>query len=215
MDIEILYILLFISILLVVQNLNNPIVTVLLVMASILILSKIKKMKKQKKLKYQTKKESFMTDNTLNTRLTSPDASIISQTNLLSGTTSFPQNPSKEYVEAKRFGVNEASNPAMPMNPEICVTPGGRNAVNYAYGVPMPKRGTDIQDVIHLYDQMQGSVDDGMATVMSQTGRLAKDSFTNRSRMTKRAFSKYFQEELNETANKNGWWDNTEYDMLM
>lgn len=204
MNVDILLILFFISILLMVQNLNNPIITALFIMAVVIILQRIQELRKKGK---ENKTESFMTDNTLNTELTSPDSSIISQTNLLSGTSDFPQTPSKEYVEGKKFGVNETSSPTMPMNPEICLTPKGRDAVDYAYGVPMPKRGTNIKDVIELYDQMQGDIDSGMATVMSQTGKLAKDSFTNRSRMTKRAFSRYFQEELSETANKGGWWD--------
>ncbi len=159
--------------------------------------------------------ESFLTDNVINTRLTSPNDSIISETDLRSGIKSYPQTPSQEYVEGKKLGVDESGKPDMPINPEICLDIQGRDAVNAAYGVPIPVRGTDKDDVIHLYDEMQGSIDDSMANVMSATSKLAKDSFTNRSRFNKRAFSKYLVEELNFHENRYGWWNDDTLEMSM
>ena len=157
----------------------------------------------------------YLTDNTVNTKLTSNDDSIISESNLMHD----PLNPkllsakypSIEEKEERKFDINNPKLLNMPN--DVCLKQKGRNAVDEVYGNPPKHRGTNIEDVIHMYDRMQGSVDLEMANVMSATSKLAKNSFTNRSRFNKRAFSKYFVEELNFTANKGGWWDNSEYSM--
>jgi len=163
--------------------------------------------------KKEDKTEGYMTDMNINTHLTSPDLSIISESALLSGKTSIPYLPSTEYIQGKALGVDESGKRMFPANPQMCLTNVGRDAVDAVYGVPPPIRGTDPDDLLHVYDQIQGSIDDSMANVMSYTSKLNKQAQTNRSRMTKRTFEKYFSEELQSQSLRRGWWDNAEYDM--
>lgn len=196
----------FILILVIVQYRNITNLTLLFMVAMAFIL--IQMIKSKNSAETEEKKEGYMTDMNVNTRLTSPDLSIISESALESGKTDIPFLPSTEYIQGKNLGVDESSKRMFPANPQMCLTNTGRDAIDAVYGVPPPVRGTDPDDVLWIYNQIQGSVDDSMANVMSYTSKLNKQSQTNRSRMTKRTFGKYFVNELQEQENRHGWWDN-------
>ncbi len=195
MDLNVLIILFFIVILLILNNTNNAVFTLSFVFLASIIIKDLKNLNKES-FSGAGAGTNFTTDN-INTKMESADDAIISRTDLLSGKTSLPQIPSQESILKKKYDI------------PIVAAARKKNKKCGANG------GAGLAGIIDLYDMRQGQIDDGMATVMSQTGKLAKDSFTNRTRLNKRAFSKYFQEELAEQENREGWWDNDEFDMLV
>ena len=109
------------------------------------------------------------------------------------------------------------------LDPTVCLYNQGQNMVSDMYGVnnegfagnQQAPPHTTKKDILQMYDMLQGPVDLGMANKMSATDKHAKQSFTNRSRMNRRAFNKYFVEELEATANRGGWWDQDTLDQEM
>jgi len=152
-------------------------------------------------------------------------------------TNPYPLNPA---FQARAAAIGNADGrprgEGSDMDPTVCLYERGQNMVSDMYGVngadPTPGYPTSQnegmntgmsnipphtmkKDILYMYDQLQGPIDLGMANKMIATDKHAKQSFTNRSRMNRRAFNKYFVQELEEASNRGGWWDNDELDMEM
>ncbi len=122
-------------------------------------------------------------------------------------TAPYPLNKNFQSLSAK---LNGPESPNNSLDPSTCLHENNRNRE----GMRSAPR-TTKKDILHMYDMLQGPVDLGMANKMIATSKHAKQSFTNRSRFNRRAFNKYFVQELEEAANRGGWWDNDELDMVM
>lgn len=125
-------------------------------------------------------------------------------------------NDEKIVYSSDPFAINQTINQqTKKVDPMICLY-NGQNMVSNMYGVnnnSSPPH-TTKKDILEMFDQMQGPVDLAMANKMAATSKHAKQSFINRSRFTRRAFDKYFVEELEESSNRR-WWDDDELDMEM
>ena len=119
------------------------------------------------------------------------------------------------HIDFENHGASSEFDPEIQLN-EFLNDKNAKNAtLDTAYGVDPPKYGhTDKDDLLYLYDSLQGPVDQGMATVMSAISKRSKESLTNQNRKTKYTFEKYFVDELEDHENAR-WWDNNELDVNM
>ena len=145
--------------------------------------------------------ESFETDR-VNTHLTSSDDV-------------YKPDFMPVQIDEEKYGAGS------DLDPEVCLFNNKRSELNKIYGVYPKSKHSDgsekfsrKEDVLYLYDQLSGPVDQGMANVMSAVSKRSKESLTNRARVTKNTYAKYFQDEFDGHENSR-WWDNDELEIAM
>ena len=125
---------------------------------------------------------------------------------LSSSDNAYKPNFTPVHIDHEKYGASSEIDPEIALSKDNIL-------INNIYGVDPPQSGqSDKDDILYIYDKLSGSVDLGMANVMSAVSKRSKESQTNKNRTTRNTWNKYFTDELNDHENR-VWWDNSELDM--